>query len=69
MQGEGFCAVCPDVADQSNMGAEVSTAFRALENFLGSHGNNITLALHVKQLAFFLKKKKKKKKKKKRALE
>ena len=54
MQGEGFCAVCPAVADQSNVGAEGSTRFRALVNFMGSHVNDITLALHVKQLAFFL---------------
>ena len=49
---KGFSAVCPAVADQSNTGAEGSTAFRALVNFLGSHGKDITLAL--KQLAFFL---------------
>ena len=45
MQGEGFSAVCPAVADQSNMGAEGSTAFRVLVNFLGSYGKDIILAL------------------------
>ena len=52
MQGEGCSAVCPAVADQSNMGAEGSIAFRALVSFLGSHGKDITSAL--KQLASFL---------------